>query len=427
MLGLFRRAFTMPVFRAYNKALPKSSQGPMIELMKARTFKDIENILIKGVDFQVKSLAMRVVIRNYKQGKFSPTFLKSPHFQATQRDILDNLGQLGAKELADVVFALRSLKCDGLSFLSALDSEGIRTRIRQLCEEDVIGRYGINLFYDLAFLNSSSNELDLYLLKQLGNPNEVFNLVEIIQIMNTDGLASKASANSIVRAVAKRVTAMSLDDCSPSELSRLLLGFAANYTIDPLGGSVTAVRSICESLKGRVSSLSTKDYTNILEFYCYPTDEGWGLLRAVLTRISDEITANPSQFNWQFCTVYFNHMRQIITKRRFSLQPEQVLPILRHLETIIPNDQKATKSVVQLLGNLTAIKPIVPVSLLDGLFKPLLLSMNSFNSWEWRLYAIRSLSLFEYRPAAQLVRRYSGNWPRLSALSTANQAQIASS
>jgi hypothetical protein len=220
---------------------------------------------------------------------------------------------------------------------------------------------------------------------------------------------------------------MPLDDSSASELSRLLLGFVANYTTDPLGGSVTAVRSICESLKGRVSSLSTKEYTNILEFYCYPTDEGWGLLRSVLTRISDEITANPSQFNWQFCAVYFNHMRQIITKRMFSLRPEQVMPMLRHLETVIPNDQKSTKSVVQMVGNLTAIKPIVPVSLLDGLFKALLLNMNSFNSWEWRFYAIRALSLFEYGPAAQLVRRYSGNWPRFSPLPTANQAQIASS
>jgi hypothetical protein len=75
--------------------------------MKAGAFKDVENVLMRGVHFKVLSPAR--IIRNYKKGKFTTALhtLPSNSTRSTRQ-----LRPTTTKEIADVVFALRSLKCE---------------------------------------------------------------------------------------------------------------------------------------------------------------------------------------------------------------------------------------------------------------------------------------------------------------------------
>lgn len=400
MLRLFRAALTSPFMRQSFSSQRQSSV--MVELLRSQSFKDIEALLKREPsNLELQTQALRQIARNIKFKKFDPSCASSSNFKAIYREVFANLATLKSNEISALVFALRILKRSKLVFLEISESDALRLRINQLAASDELGMSAIGLFFDLTYLNTFTSELDLYILKLLEDPNKVFNLVEINQVLQAKELELKYSYPSIIRAAALRLLGMPMERCTIDELVGVLVGFAKHYNAEQHGMSSKAIKHINRTLLQRIEEFQIVDCVKALEYSSFLTGEGLLLLAKIHPIIEAEAAKANSKLDLKFYLTYFKYMSVIVNERDYNWNPEVVAPILHKFESLLGQKSLMEVSAPNCVKHLVPFKEIVRTSLLDKLFAAM--SKSPHTGWDWKFKAIWAFSQFDYSPATVLV------------------------
>lgn len=269
-------------------------------IVKARDYKEIINAASSpNAKLGNITFGFRILSRFLKSDNTTKNVVKEEEFKQMIHTIRDNVDRLDSQGICDIFFWIRMSSSKSVSSFSRSDISSFTIRAEKLIEgSNYNSKQLINLYYDMAHINSYSPKVEAKIEEMINNRNEILNHVDYQTLLNSLAKFNRPSSRRISKAAIDRICTSNYSNTDISILSNYLSSIPYQFKRFQINPKIAEfVDKLKQLLFDSLNHIAPNEAKTIIEFYEKFPKQDTLLFEECINKQFSLLKTNPNIFN----------------------------------------------------------------------------------------------------------------------------------